>query len=135
MQRDTLLVITFSGRTPEILSFLRHVSADLSLIALTSHFTPSTCPLFHSRPPGLSIVLPAPIPTSEKASFGVAAPTTSTTVALTLSDALALAVARRLHLNVAAVFNDYHPGGAIGLTNRVNELSSKDGGIATAVVL
>lgn len=117
------------------MSFLRHVSADLPLIALTSHLSPSTCPLFHSRRSDLSILLPAPIPTSEKASFGVAAPTTSTTVALTLSDALALAVARRLHLNVAAIFNGYHPGGAIGVTNRVNELSSKDGSVATAVVL
>jgi D-arabinose 5-phosphate isomerase GutQ len=135
MQRDTLLVITFSGRTPELLSFLQHISTDLPLIALTSYLTPSTCPLFLSRSLGLSILLPAPIPTSEKVSFGVAAPTTSITVALTLSDALALAVARRLHLNVAAVFNGYHPGGAIGVTNRVDELYLKNSSIATAVVL
>ena len=57
---------------------------------------------------------------SEIKSFGVAAPTTSTTVALALTDALAMAVARRLHLDPSAVFQGYHPGGAIGLGHRTS---------------
>ena len=84
------------------------------LIAITSHTDPSTCSLFKNRPPSSCILLPAPIPISETESFGLAAPTTSTTNALTLSDALALAVARRLHVSPADVFHNYHPGGAIG---------------------
>lgn len=54
----------------------------------------------------------------EEAAFGVAAPTSSTTVALVVGDALALAVARCLHTEPgrgpAEVFKAHHPGGAIG---------------------
>lgn len=91
---------------------------------MTSHMSPSTCPLFESRSSDLSILLPAPIPISEVESFGVAAPTTSTTVAIALTDALAMAVARRLHLDPSAIFQGHHPGGAIGLSHRASELSS-----------
>ncbi|KAL8936612.1 MAG: hypothetical protein Q9216_004841 [Gyalolechia sp. 2 TL-2023] len=42
------------------------------------------------------------------------APTSSTTTALALTDALALALARRLHTSPLAVFHKHHPGGAIG---------------------
>jgi len=135
VQNDTLLVVSFSGRTPELLSFLQHVPVSLPLIALTSYATPSTCPLFYLRPPNTTILLPTPIPTSEETSFGVAAPTTSTTVALTLSDALALAVARRLHLNPSAVFKRNHPGGAIGFADKVDDFSSPNSGILTTVML
>lgn len=83
----------------------------------------STCALFHGRPGHLSILLPAPIPVSEEQTFGVAAPTTSTTVAIALTDALALAVARRLHTNPSAVFKGFHPGGAIGGAVQVTVLS------------
>lgn len=107
-------MITFSGRTPELLQLLPHLPPSLPLIAVTSHTHPSTCPLLYSRPSYLSILLPAPIPTSEVQSFGLPAPTTSTTTALALTDALALALARRLHPDPRAVFHAYHPGGAIG---------------------
>lgn len=109
-----MLLITFSGRTPELLQLLPHLPPSLPLIAVTSHTHPSTCPLFFSRPSHLSILLPAPIPTSEVKSFGLPAPTTSTTTALALIDALALALARRLHPDPGAIFHAYHPGGAIG---------------------
>ena len=91
-----------------------HLSLDLPLIVVTSHIHPSKCPLFFSRPAHLSILLPGPIPTSEVQSFGLPAPTTSTTTALALTDALALACARRLHSSPAAIFLKNHPGGAIG---------------------
>ena len=113
-QDDTFLLLTFSGRTPELLSLMPHLSLNLPLIVLTSHTQPSTCPLFFPRPAHLSILLPAPIPMSEVQSFGLPAPTTSTTAALALTDALALACARRLHSSPAAVFLTNHPGGAIG---------------------
>ncbi|MCJ1455984.1 hypothetical protein MMC28_006341 [Mycoblastus sanguinarius] len=115
---DSMLIITFSGRTPEILTLLPFLPPALPLIAVTSHMSPSTCAMFRSRPSHLSILLPAPVPVSEVQTFGVAAPTTSTTVALALTDALALSVARRLHPNFSAVFQGYHPGGAIGLDSR-----------------
>ena len=109
-----MLIITFSGRTAEIHALLPYLPPGLPLIAVTSHTSHSTCTLFDSRPGGHSILLPAPIPISETLSFGVAAPTTSTTVALALTDALAIAVARRLHIDPSIVFQGYHPGGAIG---------------------
>ena len=86
----------------------------MTVIAITSHTSPETCPLFQHRPTSNCILLPAPIPISETVTFGLPAPTTSTTAALALSDALALAIARRLHATPADVFHRYHPGGAIG---------------------
>ena len=83
---------------------LPYLPSRLPLIAVTSHTHPSTCTLFDARPGSHSILLPAPIPVSEVQAFGVAAPTMSTTVALALTDALAIAVARRLHPNPSIVF-------------------------------
>lgn len=66
----------------------------------------------------MAISLPAPIHEDEESSFGLSAPTSSTTVALALGDALALATAQRLHNSPdrgpAEVFKSFHPGGAIG---------------------
>ena len=93
---------------------LRHICPSVPLITITSHTHPSTCPLFYHRHPSNCILLPAPIPVSETVSFGLAAPTTSTTVALAIGDALAMAILKRLHSLPAEVFHKYHPGGAIG---------------------
>ncbi|CAD6578922.1 MAG: hypothetical protein ASARMPREDX12_009019 [Alectoria sarmentosa] len=132
-ENDTILIITFSGRTPELLNLLPYLPPEMALIAVTSHMGPSRCPLFESRSPHLSILLPAPIPISEVESFGVAAPTTSTTVSLALTDALAMAVARRLHLDPSAVFQGYHPGGAIGFSHRASGSSSTNSGKPSSV--
>ncbi|OAA42145.1 sugar isomerase, KpsF/GutQ [Metarhizium rileyi] len=109
---DTLLFITFSGKTQELMLLLPHLDDTLPTILLTSHTHHDTCEFIKRRPS--TILLPAPIPESEQASFGVSAPSTSTTVALALGDALAITVANELHHNVAAAFEKNHPGGAIG---------------------
>ncbi|CZT41806.1 related to arabinose 5-phosphate isomerase [Rhynchosporium secalis] len=111
-RHDTILLITFSGKTPELLELLPHFDEKLPLIIMTSHTHPSTCEIIKRRPDG--ILLPAPIHKSETDSFGFNAPTTSTTVALALGDALAVVISNELHLNVQAVFSHNHPGGAIG---------------------
>ncbi|KAJ5720378.1 uncharacterized protein N7483_008312 [Penicillium malachiteum] len=116
---DTMLLISFSGRSPELLSLLPHIPASVPVIALTSHTQPSQCPLLSIHGPcGLGILLSAPIHEEEEASLGVSAPTSSTTVALCLGDALAIAIARKLHTapgkGPAEVFRSHHPGGAIG---------------------
>lgn len=86
---------------------------------MSSQTSRSTCPLIQTRNSALGILLPAPIPVSEEASFGVSAPTTSTTVALAVSDMLALTVAERLHAGRGGckreMFRRNHPGGAIGM--------------------
>ena len=113
---DAVLMITFSGRTPELLMLLPHLKPCIPLILLTSHTISSACPILSQRPN--SILLPAPIHESEQTSFGINAPTSSTTVALALGDSLALAVAEALHTtpgkSPADVFHSHHPGGAIG---------------------
>ncbi|CAI7587816.1 unnamed protein product [Penicillium bialowiezense] len=116
---DTVLLISFSGRSPELLSLLPHLPATVPVIALTSHTNPESCPLLSLHAPlGMGILLPAPIHEDEECSFGVSAPTSSTTVALSLGDALAIATARKLHTatgkSPADVFRGFHPGGAIG---------------------
>lgn len=114
--KDALLFITFSGKSPELLSLLPHLPMTSKLMVLTSHMRSNTCEILRRRPDG--VLLSAPIPEPEKLSFGVSAPTTSTTVSLALGDALAMAVAKELHTNVGAVFAHNHPGGAIGAAQK-----------------
>jgi len=91
---------------------LPHIPDETPVIAITSN---PDSPILANRLD--SIYLPAGIPISEQDSFGVRAPTTSTTVAMAVGDALALACAERMHRNPGAleeVFKRNHPGGAIG---------------------
>ncbi|KAH8689535.1 hypothetical protein BGW36DRAFT_308767 [Talaromyces proteolyticus] len=115
---DTLLLISFSGRTAELLLMLPHIPRTVPVIAITSHTHPSSCPLLSYNTSDMGILLPAPLHIDEETSFGLSAPTSSTTVALALGDALALAAARNLHTlpgqGPAEVFKGFHPGGAIG---------------------
>ncbi|KAH0537109.1 hypothetical protein FGG08_006070 [Glutinoglossum americanum] len=114
---DTLLLITYSGRTPELLALLPHLPQTSQVIVLTAHTTLATSPLTRAR--ANTILLPAPIHEPEETSFGVCAPTTSTTVALALGDALAIAIAQKIHVEEGRgpkeVFKSHHPGGAIGM--------------------
>ncbi|KAM0557149.1 hypothetical protein ACHAPJ_005412 [Fusarium lateritium] len=113
---DTLMFITFSGKTQELLIMLPHLDESLPTILLTSHTSHDTCEFIKHRPG--TILLPAPIPEPEKTSFGVSAPTTSTTVALAIGDAIAITAAKEIHASIAAVFAKNHPGGAIGAAAR-----------------
>ncbi|KAH7149526.1 hypothetical protein B0J13DRAFT_621379 [Dactylonectria estremocensis] len=113
---DTLMFITYSGKTQELLLVLPYLDSSLPVILLTSHTSHETCEFIKHRPD--TILLPAPIPEAEKTTFGVSAPTTSTTVALALGDAIAMAAAKEFHTSVPAVFAKNHPGGAIGVAER-----------------
>ncbi|KAF8430223.1 hypothetical protein EV426DRAFT_660512 [Tirmania nivea] len=113
---DIILMITYSGNTPELLALLPHIPAHVPRIVLTSHTNYNTTKLTCSW--SNTILLPAPIPEREEVTFGVPAPTTSTTVAMALSDALAMAVSKVLHGGDGSpgeVFKRNHPGGVIGL--------------------
>ncbi|KAM3415376.1 hypothetical protein BST61_g8903 [Cercospora zeina] len=112
---DVLLFVSFSGKTMELLNVLPHVHRDVQVMAMSAQHHPRDCQLLRGIDNG--ILLPAPIHESEEASFGVKAPTTSTTVALAISDMLALTVADALHQgNTSEVFMRNHPGGAIGMS-------------------
>ena len=120
---DVVIMITFSGKTQELLTLLPHIPSYVPLITITSHLTPETCPLLmhHRRKGAQNILLSAPVHISEKATFGLSAPTSSTTVSLALGDSLALAIADTMHAPPgrcpAEVFVVNHPGGAIGAAN------------------
>ena len=121
---DTVVMITFSGRTPELLSLISHIQSCIPLIIMTAHLSAATCPLLShpTRQGATNVLLPTTIHESETSSFGVSAPTTSTTITLALGDSLALAVADGLHassgVETPAVFASNHPGGAIGAASK-----------------
>lgn len=108
-----MLFISYSGKTPELLHLLHHIPESTPILAITAHTDASKCPLLSGRPD--AVLLPAPIHELEEVSFGVCAPTTSTTVAIAVGDMLALIVAEAMHEDETKhVFRRNHPGGAIG---------------------
>lgn len=125
-QNDIVLFVSFSGKTPELMNVLLHLPEDTLVMAMTSHLDANECQLLRNRPD--SILLPAPIPESEESTFGLCAPTTSTTVALAVADMLALTVADQMHsTDSREVFKRNHPGGAIGMNHKqIDELKKAD---------
>ncbi|CAN8105649.1 unnamed protein product [Discula destructiva] len=117
---DTLMLITFSGKTPELALLLPYLDLTLPLIVLTGRtMEAEVVEQRQGAAEGKTILLPAPVHEAETVSFGVSAPTTSTTMALAVGDALALTCAQEKTPGtggVAGVFGRNHPGGAIGQT-------------------
>lgn len=112
-----MLFISYSGKTSELLHLLHHIPKSTPVLAITAHTDARKCALLQGRPD--AILLPAPIHELEEVSFGVCAPTTSTTVAIAVGDMLALTVAESMHEEeTKQVFKRNHPGGAIGDTAR-----------------
>jgi D-arabinose 5-phosphate isomerase GutQ len=112
-QGDIVLFVSFSGKTAELVTVVGHLPSDVTVMALTAHTDASICPILANRSNG--ILLPAPIHESEERTFGVSAPTTSTTVAIAIGDMLAITIADVIHQGESsAVFRRNHPGGSIG---------------------
>jgi D-arabinose 5-phosphate isomerase GutQ len=116
VQHDVLFFISYSGKTPELINLLPHLPRRLQIVALTSQSNKSECPLLREHANG--ILLPAPLFELEEVSFGVSAPTTSTTVQIAIGDMLALTVADQMHENKGKTFRKNHPGGAIGAVTK-----------------
>lgn len=124
-QNDVIMFISYSGKTGELMALLDHIPSQTPIIAITSHTNASNCPLLSERPD--AILLPAPIHELEEVSFGVCAPTTSTTVTIAVGDMLALTVAEAMHEEeTTSVFKKNHPGGAIGAKARRLSDDTKD---------
>ncbi|KAF2198006.1 sugar isomerase [Delitschia confertaspora ATCC 74209] len=124
---DAILFISYSGKTPELLSVLGHIPDHIPVLAITQHTTISDCPLLAERPDAM--LLPAPIHEPEEVSFGICAPSTSTTVAIAVGDMLALTIAETMHHeDTKHVFQRNHPGGAIGakLDSEAKDQSSRN---------
>ncbi|KAK8109473.1 SIS domain-containing protein [Apiospora kogelbergensis] len=111
-RNDTVIFITYSGKTPELLQLLPHLEDSVRVVVLTGATQPKDCELIRHRPD--AILLPAPTYELEKTSFGVNAPTTSVTMAIAVGHALAIVASREMYRSVPAVFAKNHPGGAIG---------------------
>lgn len=117
---DVVMFVSFSGRTPELMNVIPFLAEGVEAIAMTGQTRKEECTLLAAWEGGVrvrkGVLLPAPVHEKEEASFGVAAPTTSTIVALAVGDMLAMAVAEEMHgQRKRDVFGGNHPGGAIGM--------------------
>lgn len=112
---DLALLLSHSGNSRELLDLVPHLrKRGVKLVALTRS---QTSPLGRT----CDICLEIPVET-EACPFNLA-PTTSTTTALALCDALALALLEAQKFDMAA-FAANHPGGSLGqkLERRVSEV-------------
>ncbi|KAK6856318.1 hypothetical protein PG995_006505 [Apiospora arundinis] len=107
-KHDTVIFITYSGKTPELLLMLPHLEPTVRVAVLTGATQPKDCELIRQRPD--AILLPAPTYELEKTSFGINAPTTSVTMAIAVGHALAIVASREIYRSVPAVFAKNHPG-------------------------
>ncbi|KAK9453722.1 hypothetical protein V1511DRAFT_512602 [Dipodascopsis uninucleata] len=110
---DVLIMITASGKTPELIQLIPHLPGGLPRICLTC--TPNS-ELANDSNAVLSADLPKSL--NEKEIYGVPAPTTSTTACLAIGDALCISLAEMLTADQEQrrkAFIKSHPGGAIGM--------------------
>ena len=111
---DCLIIISSSGKSPEILQLLPHISYEIPIILLTNKKNSIL-----SSHPQVKSLLYAELPSqlTEQSIYGLTAPTISTTLCLTLADAVSIALAE-LHVADLSerkrIFGERHPGGAIG---------------------
>ncbi|MDD2869457.1 KpsF/GutQ family sugar-phosphate isomerase [Neomegalonema sp.] len=118
---DVALIISNSGETRELSDLLSHAGRwRIPVIAITAR-TDSTL----ARAAAAPLILP---PAPEACPMGLA-PTTSTTMALALGDALAVALMERRAFNPDR-FRMLHPGGTLGaLLLRVEDLMISGAGL------
>jgi arabinose-5-phosphate isomerase len=104
-KKDILLILSKSGESPELADVVGFCKRHrITIIAITSNPNSSLGMISH-------IVLKIPdIP--EACPLGLA-PSTSTTMALAMGDALAIACHRQRNFNPQD-FREYHPGGKLG---------------------
>ena len=104
-QGDTLLAISYSGESEELIKILPHIKRfDIPLIGLTAY---SNSTLGRYADVHISIAVE-----KEACPLG-AAPTTSTTKTMAMGDALAVVLMKKRGFK-AEDFASFHPGGALG---------------------
>jgi arabinose-5-phosphate isomerase len=103
--KDAVLALSYSGRTTELSDLVAYTRRyDIPLIAITGERASAL-----AEAADVSLILPR---MPEACPMGLA-PTTSTTMALGLGDALAIALLERRGFS-ADDFQVFHPGGALG---------------------
>jgi arabinose-5-phosphate isomerase len=102
---DVVLALSNSGETHELLDILAYTRRfQIPLVAITRQDASTL---------GESADVVLPLPNTAEACPNGLAPTTSTTLALALGDALAVALLERRNFS-AHDFKTFHPGGALG---------------------
>jgi len=102
---DAVLMLSWSGNTQELLDLINFTRrTNIPLIALTGNDQSRL-----AQASDVALVMPE----VREACPHNLAPTTSTTLQITLGDALATAILRRRDFNPNA-FHKYHPGGRLG---------------------
>lgn len=122
---DSLIIISASGNSPELNTMLNYIPITIPIILVTC--TKMSSLASNKR---ISSILYAELPThlNEKSIYGLSAPTISTTLCLTILDAVSISLSE---LNIKdintrkVIFGSRHPGGAIG-QNYQNTLLDND---------
>lgn len=126
---DSLIIISASGNSPELLQMLEHIPFSVPIVLMTC----SRDSTLARHPKVVSLIL-AEIPSSlsESNIYGLTAPTISTTLCLTLLDAVSIALSS-LYISDPKIrkemFAINHPGGAIGINHKLEKLSLSQSGI------
>ncbi len=103
--KDAVLALSYSGQTTELSDLVAYTRRfDIPLIAITGQRGSALC-----EAADVALILPR---MPEACPMGLA-PTTSTTMALALGDAIAIALLERHGFSVED-FQVFHPGGALG---------------------
>ena len=103
--KDAVLALSYSGQTTELSDLVAYTRRfDILLIAITGQRGSALC-----EAADVALILPR---MPEACPMGLA-PTTSTTMALALGDAIAIALLERHGFSVED-FQVFHPGGALG---------------------
>ncbi len=116
---DTLLAISYSGESEELVKILPHIKRfDIPLIGLTAN-AGSTLAQYADVALSIAVV-------KEACPFG-AAPTTSTTCTMALGDALAVAMMQKRGFKEEE-FASFHPGGSLGkrLFVKIKDIMRRD---------
>ncbi|MCB5231346.1 MAG: KpsF/GutQ family sugar-phosphate isomerase [Candidatus Cloacimonas sp.] len=104
-KRDVVLAISYSGNTQELLSIIPYIKfLKIPIIAITGN-------LSSQLSENADVILDCSVPDGYEP-FNLV-PTVSTTVALALADAIAVALIKKRSFNVED-FARFHPGGTIG---------------------
>ena len=118
-KNDVVIAISYSGNTPEVVSIIPFIKFNkIPIIALTGN-------LKSKLANNADVVINCFVP-KEYEPFGLV-PTASTTVALAVGDALAVALLKKRNFKESD-FAKFHPGGTIGkkMIFRVYDLMHKD---------
>lgn len=113
---DCIVLISASGRSPELVNMLHHVPESVPVMLLTCRKSSDLAD--HAQVKSL-IYGEIPAGYSEESLYGIPAPTISTTLCMSLMDSICITVAE-MHIKDfntrKRLFGERHPGGSIGDT-------------------